>query len=357
MTPTTIEGLPDGRPALAAGRGTAALMVAVAGLGLGGREMLVPANLCPIAVAGLIWAGVRPVLHDVDPETGNARPDDIARAWRPGCAAVLVVHNFGMPVAVDAVATWAAKTGVTVLEDCCNAPGATVAGRPVGTFSAAAVYAFGGSKIIDAGGGGAVSAGDPAVLEAIAAWLADQPEQDDADRAADAAMEAALRRLRVDPDATPAAIRRVYEDYRPHAARRLDAAGAARIAAALAALPQAAATRREQAARWQALLEGGPARPVAVPAGAVPWRFNILVDPERRDALVAALRRAGHPCSTWYPPVAALFSGETGGPGTYPGARRFAAGVVNLWVDGSQSAAAMEATAREILTVLEAPRP
>ena len=70
MTPA-VEGLVDGRPALLASRGTAALMAAAHGLGLAGRDILVPVNLCPIAVAGLIWAGVRPVFHDVDPDSGN----------------------------------------------------------------------------------------------------------------------------------------------------------------------------------------------------------------------------------------------------------------------------------------------
>ena len=51
--------------------GLAGKLIGAHGLGLAGRDILVPVNLCPIAVAGLIWAGVRPVFHDVDPDSGN----------------------------------------------------------------------------------------------------------------------------------------------------------------------------------------------------------------------------------------------------------------------------------------------
>ena len=331
---TRIDGLPDGRPGLLTGRGTAALMAAARALGWSGREVLVPVNLCPIAIAGLVWAGVRPVLHDVDPTTGNARTEDVAALWRPGCAGVVVVHNFGVPVPVDAIVDWADGHRMTVVEDCCNAIGATLNGRPVGAFGALAIYAFGPGKIADAGGGGAVTAADPAIWARLVAELDAMPVIDDASRAADAAMEDSLRAWRNRPDAPPSAQRPVLEAYRPHAATRLDEARHGRVRETLAALPRVVAHRRAMASHWRQKLAGSPVPVAPATEGAVPWRVNIRVPGRLRDALVEALRRSGVPVSTWYPPVATLFQGEVMVADTgYPGAERFAEEVVNLWVD------------------------
>ncbi|MCK1313392.1 DegT/DnrJ/EryC1/StrS family aminotransferase [Bradyrhizobium sp. 23] len=355
MTIPALEGLIDGRSALVASRGTAALMAAAHGFGLAGHDILVPVNLCPIAVAGLIWAGVRPVFHDVDPDTGNARLEDIAAAWQPRCGAILAVHNFGMPVAIDAFAAFAAARGMRLIEDCCNAVGAVWNSRPVGIFGDAAIYSFGPGKIVDAGGGGAVTANDPAVIEAMAGWLETRPLADESERRADADMEAAVRALRSDRLSTPADLRRVYEGYRAFVAMRIGPSRIVAIADALAALPAGLERRRSMAARWRQRLKGGGARPVAASEGNAPWRFNVLVDTARRDTLVVALRCAGVPCSTWYPPIAAQFVGETAGAESYPGAEHFASRVVNLWVDETITPEAVDATADLILRVLERP--
>ena len=339
-----IDGLPDGRVGLGTGRGTGALIAAVRGLGLVGRDVLVPVNLCAIAVAGLLWAGARPVLHDVDPSTGSARLQDLDAAWKPGVAGILVVHTFGVPVEIDAVAQWAAGHGVAVIEDCCHSVGATWHGRPAGTFGHAAIYSFGRAKTVDAGGGGAVSAADPSLLARIGAEIDSFPEFSQAAGEADEAMETTLRALRR-TCGTPAAHRAAYEAYRPFVASRMDPDNALRVGKALANLSKNVADRRALAMRWQDRLAGGPAHPVALPDGSVPWRFNILLDPSLRDGVVTALRAAGHPASTWYPPVAALFGGEAVTAAHYPGAQRFAERVINLWVDSATDATGVDAAA------------
>lgn len=349
MTIGVIDGLPDGRPALPAGRGTAALIAAIKGLGLAGRDVLMPVNLCPIAIAGALWAGVRPVLHDVDPGTGNARLADIAAAWRPDCAGLLVVHNFGMPVAADVIAAWASERGLKVIEDCCNAIGATWRGRSVGSFGDAAIYSFGRGKIADAGGGGAVSVADASDLAAIGEALDAMPEISGAARAAETAMEAALRDLRQREGAALSIQRSTYEAYRPFAASQLDAAGVARVNVAVAASPEGIARRRAMARQWARCLAGSAIVPVATPDGTVPWRFNALVEADRRDPLVGALRAADIPVSTWYPPVAGMFRDEVVATGDYPGAQQFFAQVMNLWVDEAVDEQAIEAAAAVIV--------
>ena len=91
------------------------------------------------------------------------------------------------------------------------------------------------------------------------------------------------------------------------------------------------------------------------PDGTAPWRFNVLVDPARRDILIDALRNAGVPCSTWYPPSATQFLGEAAGGDSCPGAQQFASRVVNLWVDETITSEIVDTTADLISRVLERP--
>ncbi len=350
MTPT-IDGLPSGSGP-ATGRGTAGLIAAVGALGLSGRRVLVPANLCGIAIEGLLAADARPVLHDVSPDTGAATPDLIARAWDEDIGGVLAVHGVSVPLDMPAIMDWARARSLPVIEDVCLAIGASCGGVPAGALGDAAFYSFGAGKIADAAGGGAVTARNADAAARLARIVADMPESVFADRDATAAMEATLRGLRT-AGAPEAAHRAPYRAYRPHMTRRLDPAGAVRVAAALADLPGNVAHRRAMAQAWTDALAGVDVRPARLPEGAAPWRFNILVDPARRDAVVDALRAAGHGASTWYPPVDAMFGDAVEVAGPLTGARHVADRVVNLWVDAATTPARVDEGAALIRQTLE----
>lgn len=349
----TIDGLPSGSGP-ATGRGTAGLIAAVQALGLVGRRVLVPANLCGIAVEGLLAAGARPVLHDVSPETGAATPDLIAEAWDADMGAVVAVHGVSVPLDMAAIMDWARDRRLPVIEDVCLALGATCGGVPAGALGDAAFYSFGGGKTADAGVGGAVTARDPEAAVRLAGIVEEMPELAQADRDAVAAMEAALRGLRV-AGAPEADHRAPYRACRPHMARRLHAGGAQRVASVLADLPGNVAHRRAMACAWAVALAGADVRPADLPEGAAPWRFNILVDPTRRDAVVGALRGAGHGASTWYPPVDSIFGEAVEVAGPLTGARHFADRVVNLWVDAATTPDRVAEGAALIRQTLEAP--
>lgn len=343
----TVEGLPSGVAGYATGRGTGALIAAAQAMGLRGQEILVPVNLCAIAVAGLIAAGVRPVLHDVSAETGNATLDHLTAAWRPSIAGVLAVHNFGQPLEIDAIAAWARQQGMVLTEDNCNALGAAWNGVPLGTLGDAAIYSFGSGKIVDAGEGGAVTASDPSLAAKLRAAIEAMPVVDDAGRAAGVAMEATLRQSRMS-GAPLAKQRAAYKGYEPHMATRLNTNGAAPIDRVLAALGDNVERRRRMAMLWREHLASAKVHCSPVADGAAPWRYNIFVDAGLRDRLLKALRAAGHSASTWYPPVDAMFAGEVETLDDYPGAKAFAAKVINLWVDASMDEEKIRGAARLI---------
>ena len=85
-------------------------------------------------------------------------------------AAILPVHIYGQAADMDAIAAVAARHGLAIIEDCCQAHLATCGGRPVGSFGVAAAYSFYPTKNLGAfGDGGAVTTNDDRVADHVRA--------------------------------------------------------------------------------------------------------------------------------------------------------------------------------------------
>ena len=161
------------RHALAVGSGKAALAVALEALELPpGSEVIVPSLLVPEVVAVILAAGLEPVIVDVDPDTFG--PATVEEAITPATRAILPVHIFGTPCAVDALEALAAERGLLLLEDAAQAVGATVSGRAVGSFGLVSTVSLGQLKNVSTLLGGAVLTDDDGLAAsmraAAAAW-------------------------------------------------------------------------------------------------------------------------------------------------------------------------------------------
>jgi dTDP-4-amino-4,6-dideoxygalactose transaminase len=152
------------RYGVATSSGTAALHLALLGLGVGqGHEVVLPSYACTAILNAVHHAGATPVLCDVDEETGNLDPDDARRRFTGRTRAVIVVHLFGHPADLD----WVQSSDVPVIEDCAQALGAGWRGRPVGSVGAVSVFSFYATKVISTGEGGMVCCSSPAVAERV----------------------------------------------------------------------------------------------------------------------------------------------------------------------------------------------
>ena len=148
--------------AAAVSSGTAALHVAVLALGIGeGDEVLVPAYTFPATANVVALAGARPVLVDVDPVTMNIDPEDAARRVTARTKAVLAVHLFGRPARLEEL------PDVPVLEDAAGALGASHRGRACGSLGVLACFSFHPRKIVTTGEGGAVTTDDVELDERV----------------------------------------------------------------------------------------------------------------------------------------------------------------------------------------------
>jgi dTDP-4-amino-4,6-dideoxygalactose transaminase len=149
--------------------GTDAIELAVRALALApGDEVVTQANTCVPTVAAIERAGATPVLCDAEPEAGTMDPESLAGALGDRTRAVVPVHLYGQCADVDTIAEVCAERGVAVVEDCAQAVGATLRGRPAGTIGALGCLSFYPTKNLGAlGDGGAVLTDDPALDERL----------------------------------------------------------------------------------------------------------------------------------------------------------------------------------------------
>ena len=111
--------------------------------------------------------GARPVLVDIEPHSWCISVDEVKAAAGPATRCVLFSHLHGGLTRMTELRRWADERGIALLEDACQAPGATVDGRPTGSWGDVSVLSFGGSKLLSAGRGGAVLTSRPEVLQRI----------------------------------------------------------------------------------------------------------------------------------------------------------------------------------------------
>lgn len=147
--------------------GTRALELIWRALGIGpGDEVITTPFTFFATVSSILQVGARPVFADIDPDTLNIDPASLATRITPRTRAIAVVHIFGlmadMPRILDLAGT------IPVIEDACQAVGASINGRPAGSWGRAAAFSFFPTKNLGgAGDGGMVVTSDPELADRV----------------------------------------------------------------------------------------------------------------------------------------------------------------------------------------------
>jgi 8-amino-3,8-dideoxy-alpha-D-manno-octulosonate transaminase len=140
--------------ALCVNAGSSALICALIGAGIGeGDEVIVPAYTWNATPNAVLASRALPVLAEVD-ESLTLDPADVERRITPRTRAILPVHMRGAPAAMDELVAIAKKHDLVLIEDVCQAAGATYRGRRLGTFGDAGAFSLQFNKIITTGEGG-----------------------------------------------------------------------------------------------------------------------------------------------------------------------------------------------------------
>lgn len=260
------------RHAIGVNSGTSALHLALIAAGVGPADEVITVPFTFVAsVAAVGYTGARAVFVDVDPVSYTMDVRQVERVITVRTKAIIPVHLYGHPVDLDPLLELASRHRVTVIEDACQAHGATYKGRRVGSIGHFGCFSFYPTKILGAyGEGGLIVTGDD--------------EQ-----------ALALRMLR--DWGQPQRYRHVRRGFN----YRMDAVQGAVLRVKLRHLATWIDARRAVAARYDEWLEGaGVDVPAAMPYGRHVYTVY-AIRCLQRDVLRDALRDAGVETGFHYP--------------------------------------------------------
>lgn len=154
---------------IAVNSGTAALHLVLLALGIGpGDEVITVPNTFIATAEAISAVGATPVFVDVDPVSYTMNPAAVEKAITSKTKAILPVHLYGQTADLDPLLATAKRHNIALVEDACQAHGATYKGKKAGTLGIAGCFSFYPGKNLGAlGEGGAVVTHDPALAEQI----------------------------------------------------------------------------------------------------------------------------------------------------------------------------------------------
>jgi dTDP-4-amino-4,6-dideoxygalactose transaminase len=260
-----------GRHCIAVNSGTSALHLALLAAGIrSGDEVLVPSFTFAATANAVRMTGATPVFVDIDADSFCLDIATAARALTERTRAIIPVHLYGHPADMVAIGQFAARNGLTVIEDAAQAHAASLNDQPVGAFGALGIFSFYPTKNMTSGEGGmVVTACD---------HLARQ-----------------VRLLRNQ------GMERRYANEIAGLNNRMTDIHAAIGRIQLGKLAGWTERRREIAARYDRELQGVVVPPVAPGAVHVYHQYTIRVVGRDRDAFAAALTDQGVGSGVYYP--------------------------------------------------------
>jgi len=149
--------------------GTSALHLSLIAAGVGqGDAVLVPANTFVATAWAALYVGATPILCDVDGDSWAISVADAQRRLTHAVKAIMPVHLYGQPAAMDEVCSFAARHDLAVIEDAAQAFGARIDGRPVGGRGLCGCFSFYPAKNLGAvGEAGLVVTHDAEIAERV----------------------------------------------------------------------------------------------------------------------------------------------------------------------------------------------
>jgi perosamine synthetase len=257
--------------AIAMGNGTLALMAIFSGLGLGpGDEVITVAHTFAATANAILFTGATPVFVDIEPDTYLIDAKRIEAAITPRTRAICPVHLFGLVADMDMITAIADRHGLAVVEDACQAHGATFRGRRAGSFGHGAFSLY-ATKNMTTAEGGFVTTADAGLAD----WL------------------------------------RVYRNQGMRSRYQFEMLGfnfrMTDIAAAiglvqLAKLERNTRRRQDLAAQYTEVFGDLPVKTPTVPEGRSHVFHQYTIDVgAARDAILAELREAGVGADVYYP--------------------------------------------------------
>ena len=145
--------------------GTSGLHLCVRALGIGEGDEVITSPFSFISTTNcFLFERATPIFADIDLETYNMRPETVEAAITSRTKAILPVEAFGNPAHFDDYERIAERHGIPLIEDCCEAMGGSLDGRPAGSFGVCGVFGFYPNKQITTGEGGVIVTDDDGIV-------------------------------------------------------------------------------------------------------------------------------------------------------------------------------------------------
>ncbi|MEU3302443.1 MULTISPECIES: DegT/DnrJ/EryC1/StrS family aminotransferase [unclassified Streptomyces] len=160
--------LVDGRHCVAVNSGTSALHLLLMALGIGpGDEVIVPSFSFAASANAVRLVGADVVFADIEADSYGLSPAAVEAAITPRTAAIMPVHLYGHPAAMDKIMAIAEKHKLAVVEDACQAHAAALNGTPVGAFGSGGTFSFYPTKNMHSLEGGMISTADAEIARTL----------------------------------------------------------------------------------------------------------------------------------------------------------------------------------------------
>lgn len=290
------------RHVITCANGTDALRIALQAAGVGPGDEVVTSPFSFFATAEAVaQLGAKPVFADIQPDTLNLDPARVREKLTDRTKAILPVHIFGLPADMDELNAIAAERGIAVVEDACQAIGASYRGRKTGALGRLGCFSFYPTKNLGGCGDGGMITTDDDELANICSTLKAHASGKKGARALRALTGTSVEA----PEADGAS--ELYDPYKYYNYltgwnSRLDSIQAALLSVKLRYLDAYNARRAEIAARYTAAFAGLPLGTQHTPQNdRVSCCHQYAVLCERKADLLRFLAEKGIGTAEFYP--------------------------------------------------------
>lgn len=321
------------------GSGTTGLVLAMRVLGMSGKRIVIPNNVCFSVLLAVLAAGNEPIFCDTDEDSQGIAPDALQKVAHLA-QGVIAVHNYGLPCDIRRVAAICRRNNVVLIEDVSVALGGFLDGRPLGSFGDISVFSFGGGKLLDIGHGGLICTDDAEISRNLLELICLLP---DCSRRHSQSINflSKLHTLFYNRYFLNGEWDRLakYSEFVHEALPFSEYAFDERYFEPLERMLERIESLKQcRIDNWSILREKVIAlnrkglHVMACPREAIPWRFNLLLDNGRNDVLNLFLD-AQEKVSSWHPPLDVFFQLRSNASVNTPNCDESGNKLLNLWVN------------------------
>ena len=330
------------------GSGTTAIYLLLKALELkSGDAVLMPGICCFAPAYAVKYAGLNLDFCDISQKDGCLTPKLLELALRNNnrIKVVIGVHLYGNVLELDDIIKICKERGIVFVEDACQAYGSYYKDEPCGSFGDFSVISFGHTKILDAGGGGALLTENTEIANSIRKMLKTKKKYDStlASSLSKKHREEyyAIQRAAMNDPQKRFLFGTIWKRYKDLFIHNINHNVITKLNFLLENEGKIIGHRIKLSRLYKKLLNNcSKVAFVESDYRTIPWRFNCLIYDINVEALCDSIRKNGFDISTWYPNLANIYIQDN--DRKLKNADIFEKLIVNMWVDETKDESYVE---------------